>query len=109
VWSIRVSISDLAQIRSIPRNILTEFSEDCAPGTCYEGACPGDKVYSTDDTCGYYHRNRLCAGKWGECCNFDGKCGSGEDFCSQETCQLGKRIRPMFDHSPLSWLLGNTH
>lgn len=47
--------------------------EDCAPGTCYEGYCLGDTVYSTDGTCGYQHGGRLCAGKWGDCCNMDGK------------------------------------
>ncbi|KAK4104707.1 carbohydrate-binding module family 18 protein [Parathielavia hyrcaniae] len=27
-------------------------TEDCAPGTCYEGVCDGDLIYSTDGTCG---------------------------------------------------------
>ncbi|KAI1810627.1 hypothetical protein GGS20DRAFT_579729 [Poronia punctata] len=25
---------------------------DCAPGTCYEGACPGDPIFTTDGKCG---------------------------------------------------------
>jgi len=51
----------------------TPISEDCAPGTCYEGACAGDSVYSTDGTCGTRGDSlRMCAGKWGDCCNLDG-------------------------------------
>lgn len=67
---------------------------DCAPGTCYEGSCLGDKVYSTDGTCGVQHGRRRCAGKWGDCCNLDGKCGSGTDFCGWMKCQSGNCIIP---------------
>ncbi|KAK4119961.1 carbohydrate-binding module family 24 protein [Parathielavia appendiculata] len=51
--------------------------EDCADGTCYEGLCAGDKVYSTDGTCGSEHDNRL------------GQCGTGADFCGESVCQSG--------------------
>lgn len=36
--------------------------EDCAEGTCYEGACVGDAVYSTDGTCGRDHGFRSYTG-----------------------------------------------
>ena len=45
---------------------------DCAPGTCYEGACPGDRIWSTDATCGPSHGGRHCAGVWGDCCSLRG-------------------------------------
>lgn len=45
---------------------------DCAPGTCYEGACDGDLIYSTDGTCGQDHGLRSCAGRWGNCCSIGG-------------------------------------
>ncbi|OIW23389.1 hypothetical protein CONLIGDRAFT_637363 [Coniochaeta ligniaria NRRL 30616] len=62
---------------------------DCEAGTCYEGACLGDSTYGTDGTCGFQHGNRLCAGKWGNCCNMDGKCGIGGAFCGAQVCQSG--------------------
>ncbi|KAI1398617.1 hypothetical protein F4819DRAFT_498603 [Hypoxylon fuscum] len=62
--------------------------EDCAPGTCYEGTCPGHRVYTTDGKCGRDQGNRLCAGKWGDCCNMDGDCGTGEDFCDEGRCHF---------------------
>ncbi|KAF2271267.1 uncharacterized protein EI97DRAFT_497345 [Westerdykella ornata] len=71
-----------------------DAEEDCAPDTCYEGACVGDTVYSTDGTCGYQHGNRLCAGKWGDCCNIEGACGTGSEFCGLDVCQSGNCTRP---------------
>ncbi|KAK3389598.1 hypothetical protein B0H63DRAFT_507143 [Podospora didyma] len=70
-----------------------DSAEDCAPGTCYEGAChggAGHQAYTTDGACGYDHNFRECAGKWGTCCNFAGRCGSGSDFCGRFKCQSGK-------------------
>lgn len=64
-------------------------TEDCAPGTCYEGACLGDIVYSTDGTCGQAYGSRSCTGKWGNCCSIDGQCGTGEAYCGLFTCQEG--------------------
>lgn len=82
-------------------------AEDCAAGTCYEGACAGDKVYSTDGTCGTAHGNRLCAGKWGDCCNLNGTCGTGEAFCGISVCQMGNCTQP--DTGPeLGWIGGNS-
>lgn len=92
-----------------PRQRLIKlFSADCAPGTCYEGACPGDKVYSTDGTCGAAHGYRLCAGVWGNCCNSDGRCGTGEDFCAVDVCQSGNCRRPVVQPSDPPWAGGNT-
>ncbi|KAI1111929.1 carbohydrate-binding module family 50 [Nemania sp. NC0429] len=68
--------------------------EDCARGTCYEGYCAGHRVYTTDGTCGYRHGYRRCAGKWGDCCNMDGKCGTGEAFCGWGTCSSGNCTMP---------------
>ncbi|KAK0631556.1 hypothetical protein B0T14DRAFT_412605, partial [Immersiella caudata] len=62
---------------------------DCADGTCYEGACLGDKEFSTDGTCGPTHGFRRCAGVWGDCCRVDGVCGTGEDYCGTGNCLSG--------------------
>ncbi|OIW32726.1 hypothetical protein CONLIGDRAFT_276828 [Coniochaeta ligniaria NRRL 30616] len=66
-----------------------DTDEDCADGTCYEGDCLGDIQYGTDGTCGYQHGDRICAGKWGNCCSMDGECGTGPAFCGTTTCQSG--------------------
>lgn len=82
---------------------------DCADGNCYEGACAGDKVYSTDGTCGFKYGNRLCIGKRGDCCNHGGQCGTGNDFCGIDVCQSGNCTQPtMPSPSPLPWLTGNS-
>lgn len=65
------------------------FREDCADGTCYEGACVGESVYTTDGNCGREHGYKMCAGVWGDCCNAAGKCGTGPSFCGYSLCQLG--------------------
>lgn len=64
-------------------------SDDCAPGICYEGTCAGDKMYSTDGTCGITHGVRQCTGKWGDCCHVNGTCGTGSQFCGTGVCQMG--------------------
>lgn len=69
-------------------------ADDCAAGTCYEGACAGNAVYSTDGTCGTTHGNRLCAGKWGDCCHLNGTCGTGDAFCGTSVCQMGNCTLP---------------
>ncbi|KAA8622148.1 hypothetical protein SMACR_09577 [Sordaria macrospora] len=66
-----------------------DSEEDCAPGTCYEGACAGDSVYTTDGNCGKQHGYKQCAGVWGDCCNAAGRCGTGPSFCGYGQCQLG--------------------
>ncbi|KAK1498210.1 hypothetical protein CTAM01_07428 [Colletotrichum tamarilloi] len=66
-----------------------DSTEDCAPGTCYEGDCVGDTVYSTDGTCGQDYGFRVCAGRWGSCCSLDGRCGTGDAFCGLFACQDG--------------------
>src|SRR5882757_3405659 len=84
---------------------------DCAPGTSYESACAGDNVYSTDGTCSYLYGNRICAGRWGDCCNMDGACSTGSDFCGVDVCQSGNCTRPTRSSTPpapLPWLNGNT-
>lgn len=64
--------------------------EDCMPGTCFSGACMGfpDK-YSLDGRCGRQNGNKLCGGRWGSCCNAQGQCGNGTDFCAERQCQSG--------------------
>lgn len=52
--------------------------------------CYGDKWYTVDGRCGSQHGGRRCAGKWGDCCSLDGKCGNGVDFCSTGRCYSGK-------------------
>ncbi|KAH7027556.1 uncharacterized protein B0I36DRAFT_375369 [Microdochium trichocladiopsis] len=63
--------------------------EDCADGTCYEGACAGETIFTTNGDCGRNHGYKRCAGRWGDCCNSVGRCGTGPDFCSYGECQLG--------------------
>ncbi|KAK4243853.1 hypothetical protein C7999DRAFT_44412 [Corynascus novoguineensis] len=62
---------------------------DCAPGRCYEGACDGDLIYSTDRTCGQEYGSRSYAGRWGDCCSIDGRCSTGPAHCGLFTCQEG--------------------
>ncbi len=88
--------------------MMCHDSDDCAAGTCYEGACAGDKVYSTDGTCGLDHGNRLCAGKWGDCCNLDGACGTGDDFCGTSVCFSGNCTITDTEPTPPDWMNGNT-
>ncbi|KAH6609995.1 carbohydrate-binding module family 18 protein [Trichoderma cornu-damae] len=83
-------------------------TEDCADGTCYEGACAGDSVFTTNGECGQQHGYKQCAGVWGDCCNADGKCGTGESFCGYGVCQLGNCTVPSQPTGPPSWLNGNT-
>ncbi|WYZ36505.1 hypothetical protein EsH8_II_000011 [Colletotrichum jinshuiense] len=63
-----------------------DSTEDCAPGTCYEGDCVGDTVYSTDGRCRQAYSNCECTGRWGSCCSLDGRCSIGDAFCSLFTC-----------------------
>ncbi|PKS06189.1 hypothetical protein jhhlp_007506 [Lomentospora prolificans] len=71
--------------------IWSLISEDCAPGTCYEGNCPGHMVYTTDGKCSPDPRVAgACAGKWGQCCNLEGKCGTGEGYCDDKHCWTGE-------------------
>jgi len=63
---------------------------DCAPGTCYEGACPGDRIWSTDGTCGTSYGGRHCAGVWGDCCSLSGECGTGAGYCDTGNCYSGE-------------------
>ena len=67
-----------------------KYREDCQPGTCFSGNCIGfPSEYSMDVRCGYQHNNLTCGGKWGDCCNLDGRCGTGESFCDPGKCQKG--------------------
>ncbi|KAJ0382193.1 hypothetical protein COL922a_013062 [Colletotrichum nupharicola] len=83
-------------------------TDDCAAGICYEGACAGDTAYSTDGTCGLDHGNRLCAGKWGDCCNLDGACGKGDDFCGISVCFSGNCTISGSEPAPPDWMNGTT-
>jgi len=87
--------------------------EDCAPGTCFEGACLGAKVYAIDGKCGPKNNNLLCGGRWGDCCNFAGVCGTGASFCGKGNCESGNCTEPL-SHLPapgsgnLTWDVGTT-
>ncbi|KAK1829982.1 hypothetical protein QBC39DRAFT_243621, partial [Podospora conica] len=80
---------DMGQCCNSEKWTCGESEKDCSPGICYEGACRGHDVFTTDGTCGYQNEHRRCVGKWGDCCNVDGKCGTGWDFCENEQCQSG--------------------
>ncbi|KAM6513793.1 hypothetical protein FALCPG4_015006 [Fusarium falciforme] len=86
--------------------------EDCAAGTCYEGDCPGHKIYTTDGKCGKDHGMRVCAGKWGDCCSRDGVCGTGPGYCDEQNCQMGNCTAAATDTEQdkpnFPWLVGNT-
>ncbi|KAH6692750.1 hypothetical protein BKA61DRAFT_499618, partial [Leptodontidium sp. MPI-SDFR-AT-0119] len=75
--------------------LTLDYSEDCSPGVCFEGACAGDTIYTTTGQCGKQHGNRACAGPWGSCCNAAGKCGNGTAFCGYGACQQGDCIIPV--------------
>lgn len=70
-------------------NPLTITRKDCDFGVCYDGLGPGHTVFTTDGTCGYQNLHRRCAGKWGDCCRIDDKCGTGWDYCGNDRCQSG--------------------
>ena len=84
--------------------------EDCAAGICYEGDCPGDSVYTTNGRCGHQHGYKQCAGVWGDCCNAQGQCGTGADYCGYGVCQLGNCNvpAPNTPPGPPAWVTGNT-
>ncbi|KAK3682884.1 hypothetical protein B0T22DRAFT_494504 [Podospora appendiculata] len=89
--------------------------EDCRPGTCFEGHCEGADVYSIDGaSCGQNHGGLKCGGKWGDCCNFDGKCGTGPNFCDKGKCESGNCSfagapgRIAGDPGGVPWLEGTT-
>ncbi|KAF4462701.1 CFEM domain-containing [Fusarium albosuccineum] len=74
-------------------HVATE-GRDCTPSLCYKGAgdCELRVIVSTDGICGLVegrHTLRVC-GEWGDCCNLQGKCGSGPDFCGDGICQAGE-------------------
>ncbi|KAJ6783591.1 hypothetical protein PWT90_10348 [Aphanocladium album] len=70
-------------------NVKPWTCDDCIAGNCYEGACPGDSVYSTSGKCGPQHGMRQCAGVAGHCCNLKGECGDGEGYCDAASCAFG--------------------
>ncbi|KAF9889729.1 hypothetical protein FE257_007035 [Aspergillus nanangensis] len=46
---------------------------------------------STNGKCGPSHGDTTCEGSgFGDCCSREGKCGSGEEYCSYENCASGK-------------------
>ncbi|KAL7624110.1 hypothetical protein AAE478_005667 [Parahypoxylon ruwenzoriense] len=91
-----------------------DTEDDCRPGTCYEGACPGADVYAIDGKCGKQHNNLKCGGKWGDCCDNDGVCGTGAEFCGAGKCQSGNCTTTSTTTSGVGiptgepWLNGNT-
>ncbi|KAF3807738.1 hypothetical protein GCG54_00007471 [Colletotrichum gloeosporioides] len=90
-----------------------DTSEDCRPGTCHNSFGTCDELgYSTDGKCGTNNDDLKCTGKWGECCNNDGLCGNGTDFCSSGVCQSGNcaidAVTPPPVSSPLPWITGTT-
>ncbi|USP81873.1 hypothetical protein yc1106_09147 [Curvularia clavata] len=83
--------------------------EDCAPDTCYEGLCAGPtSFYSLDGKCGPSTGDKECTGKWGDCCNYDGLCGTGPDFCSVENCHNGAYVPPPRQEPVATWTFGTT-
>ena len=86
-------------------------SADCQPGTCHSGACIGfPSEYSMDGKCGPKYGGLKCGGKWGDCCNFNGQCGTGTGFCNPTACQSGNCTQPPPPSTPgnLPWQTGTT-
>ncbi|KAL0934897.1 uncharacterized protein CTRU02_209488 [Colletotrichum truncatum] len=83
---------------------------DCAPGNCHSGACEGGNIWSLDGRCGWRHRGLGCAGRWGDCCNLEGLCGTGDEFCGVGNCDMGNCTKPDEPLLPieLPWPSGNT-
>lgn len=83
---------------------------DCAPGTCHSGACEGGNIWSLDGRCGWRHKGLGCAGKWGDCCNLEGLCGTGEEFCGVGKCDMGNctKVEEPLPPIELPWPTGNT-
>lgn len=50
----------------------------------------------------------MCAGKWGDCCNMNGVCGTGPEFCSMCMCSMGNCTRPNVVHTQPLRMAGNT-
>jgi LysM repeat protein len=51
---------------------------------------------STDSSCGPSHSHATCVGSdFGDCCNMDGRCGSGSDYCDLANCQSGSCTLPI--------------
>ncbi|KAH6865254.1 hypothetical protein BKA58DRAFT_367397 [Alternaria rosae] len=89
--------------------ICGDTADDCREGTCYEGACHGATEYAIDGKCGQQHGDLKCGGKWGSCCDYNGKCGNGTDFCSLGKCQSGDCEQRLPDPtSQFPWLDGNS-
>ncbi|KAK0746793.1 hypothetical protein B0T18DRAFT_391176 [Schizothecium vesticola] len=90
--------------------------EDCEAGTCFNGACNGGgaDVYAVDGKCGPRNGNRQCGGRWGECCSFNGVCGSGVEFCGKGNCESGNCTAPLKQPAAttgsynLLWEIGTT-
>ncbi|KAI0377233.1 hypothetical protein F5Y04DRAFT_190452 [Hypomontagnella monticulosa] len=68
-----------------------DSEEDCEAGICYEGDCKSAALdnITLDGKCGPKNGDKICGGKWGDCCNFSGDCGSGADFCGDGKCESG--------------------
>ncbi|KAK0110010.1 hypothetical protein ONS95_002672 [Cadophora gregata] len=66
-------------------------ASDCQAGTCFEGGCTGfpTEFSLNGGSCGSQNKYLKCGGKWGDCCNNSGKCGTGEAFCGKTSCQSG--------------------
>ena len=85
--------------------------QDCAPGTCYSGTCAGFPFqYSMNRKCGPKNDNKECGGKWGDCCNFNGDCGTGPNFCAIGKCESGNCDVPPTTtvNNILPWQTGTT-
>ncbi|KAF2397094.1 hypothetical protein EJ06DRAFT_515265 [Trichodelitschia bisporula] len=93
--------------------------EDCQEGICYSDSCNGlPDFYSLDGKCGKQHDNKQCGGVWGNCCNMEGQCGKGPDFCSIGKCQSGAACDVVKQYivnnlnltsaPPVGWGIGNT-
>jgi hypothetical protein len=65
-------------------------------------------MFSLDGKCGPSTGDKICSGKWGDCCNYDGVCGSGSDFCYADNCQSGACEPAPMPEPIVTWTFGTT-
>ena len=64
-------------------------------------------LYSFDGKCGPKNGDKICAGKRGDCCSYDGVCRSGTNFGSATKCQ-SRACKQTPLTGELSWQFGTT-
>ncbi|KAI0418175.1 hypothetical protein F5X98DRAFT_122062 [Xylaria grammica] len=84
-----------AETKKLTTSVISQnFTEKTVPAALATRAYAGAIRCIAPTVLGYQHGKRRCAGKWGDCGNMDGKCGTGTDFCGWGKCQSGNCTIP---------------